>query len=256
MRGVILAAGDGTRLAPLTADRPKPLVPVLGRPLLDYTLEAFAQVGIKEIGVVVGYRERMLVEYLHSSSRYGMRVRCLLNPDYQRGNGSSIYAAREFVGSEPFVVAMADHMISFEILQRLLSTPMEGATLCVDRQAQAPPQLSDATKAWVDEKGFILRIGKTLERWNAVDVGVFLFRPTIFPLLGRLMENELRPCTVTRAVRRLIASGEGLRACDVSGCFWLDVDTPEDLAYARQALRRRVAETILELGRLCAVSLA
>lgn len=249
MRGVILAAGDGTRLAPLTADCPKPLIPVLGCPLLDYTLEAFAQAGIKEIGLVVGYRGGMLAEHLHSH-RYGMRVQCLPNPDYKRGNGSSIHAAREFVGSEPFVVAMADHLISADILEKLLSTPMGGATLCVDHQAHAPPQLDDATRVWVDEKGFILRIGKALQRWNGVDAGVFLFQPTIFPILARLMKDETRPCTVTRAVRRLIASREGLRACDISGCFWLDVDTPADLAYAQQALRRRMAEAISELDRI------
>jgi choline kinase len=244
MRGVILAAGDGTRLAPLTADRPKPLVPVLGRPLLDYTLEAFAQAGIKEIGLVVGYRGWMLAAYLRSTHRYGMRVRCLLNSDYKRGNGSSIYAAREFAGKEPFVVAMADHLISADILEKLLSATMGGATLCVDHQAHTPPQLDDATRVWVDERGFILRIGKTLDRWNGVDAGVFRFQSTIFPLLARLMADETRPCTVTRAVRRLIASQEGLRGCDISGCFWLDVDTPADLAYAQQALRRRMAEAI------------
>jgi choline kinase len=241
MRGVILAAGEGTRLASLTADCPKPLVSVLGHALLDYTLQAFAEAGFREVGLVVGYRGRMLAEYLRDH-RFGMRVRCLLNSDYKRGNGSSICAARDFAGSKPFVVAMVDHMISAEILQRLLSTPVQGAMLCVDRQAQAPPQLNDPTRVWVDEKGFILRIGKTLNHWNAVDVGVFLFRRTIFPLLADLMEDETRPCTVTRGVRRLIASGEGLRACDVSGCFWLDVDTPDDLAYARQALRRRIVK--------------
>jgi len=249
MRGVILAAGDGTRLASLTADRPKPLVPVLERPLVDYTLEAFARAGIKEIGLVVGYRGGMLAEYLRNH-RYGMQVRCLFNPDYKRGNGSSLYAAREFVRKGPFIVAMADHLISTEILQRLLSTPGKGATLCVDYWAHAPPQLNDATRVWVNAEGFILRIGKALEVWNGVDAGVFLFQSTIFPILAELMADELHPCTVTRAVRRLIASKDGLRACDVSGCFWLDVDTPADLAYARRVLRQRAAELVSERGRM------
>jgi choline kinase len=191
----------------------------------------------------------MLAEYLRDH-RYGMRIRCLLNSDYKRGNGSSIYAAREFAGGRPFVVAMADHMISSEILQRLLSTPVQGAMLCVDRQAQASPQPNDATRVWVDEKGLILRIGKTLKHWNAVDVGVFLFRRSIFPLLADLMEDETQHCTVTRGARRLIASEEGLSACDVSGCFWLDVDTPDDLAYARQALRQRMVKASSGIDRL------
>lgn len=248
MRGVILAAGDGTRLAPLTADCPKPLVPVLGRPLLDYTLEAFGQVGIREIGLVVGYRGGMLAEHLRNH-RYGMRVRCLPNPDYKRGNGSSIYAAREFAESEPFIVAMADHLISANILEKLLCAPRGSAVLCVDHQAHAPPQLDDATRVWVNEKGFILRIGKALQRWNGVDAGVFRLQPTIFPILARLMRDELRPCTVTRAVRQVIASGEGLRACDISGCFWLDVDTPADLAYARRALQHRMVKASSALDR-------
>jgi len=64
MRGVILAAGEGTRLAPLTAGRPKHLLPVLGRAMLDYTLEGFVRAGIRHIGLVVGYRGWMLAEYL------------------------------------------------------------------------------------------------------------------------------------------------------------------------------------------------
>jgi len=249
MRGVILAAGDGTRLAPLTVDRPKPLIPVMGRPLLDYTVEAFAQAGIRDIGVIIGYRGRMLAEYLHRAHCYGARVQCLLNPEYKRGNGSSIYAAREFVGDEPFIVAMADHMVSAEILQKLCSGPLEGATLCVDRQAHALPQLKDATRVWVDENGFVLRIGKTLEEWNGVDAGVFYFQPTIFPILVELMGDGEGSCTVTRAVRRLIAS-EGLRACDISGCFWLDVDTPADLAYARRALRYQMAKRASDVNQI------
>ena len=249
MRGVILAAGEGTRLAPLTVDCPKPLIPVLGRPLLDYTLEAFAEARIKEIALVVGYRGWMLAEYLREGHCHGAHVQCLPNLNYQRGNGSSIYAARDFVGGEPFVVAMADHLISSAILEELFSGLAGEATLCVDRQAYDPPQFKDATRVWVDEEGFVVRIGKTLERWNGVDAGVFLLQPTIFSILARLMKDETRPCTVTRAVRRLIAR-EGLRACDISGCFWLDVDTPADLAYARQALTRRMAEAVSELDRV------
>jgi choline kinase len=249
MRGVILAAGYGTRLAPLTTDRPKPLVPVMGRPLLDYTLDAFAQAGIEEIGLVAGYRGKMLAEHLRDH-RYGTQARCVPNPDYRRGNGSSIYAARAFVRGEPFVVAMADHLISVEIVERLLSAPMGGAMLCVDHQAHAPPQLNDATRVWVDEKRFVLHIGKGLKYWNGIDAGVFLFRATIFPILARLMGDESRPCTVTRAVRRLIASPEGLRACDISGCFWMDVDTLADLAYAQRAVRQRMAEASLDPDRV------
>ena len=64
MKGVILAAGDGTRLAPLTNKCPKPLVPVLGRPLIEYTLNSFVQVGIRDLVIVVGYRGEMIAKEL------------------------------------------------------------------------------------------------------------------------------------------------------------------------------------------------
>ena len=123
MKGVIVAAGLGLRLSPLTENCPKPLLPVQGRPLIDHTIEAFARAGFEELGIVLGHNEAMLACYLRESSNHGIAVCCLHNEQYQRGNGTSIYAARVFVGNEPFVVSMADHLISPQILSALLARP-------------------------------------------------------------------------------------------------------------------------------------
>ena len=71
MKGVILAAGAGTRLEPLTRELPKPLVSVLGRPLIDYTIEAFARAGFSRLAVVTGHNGHVLRRYLDDGSRYG-----------------------------------------------------------------------------------------------------------------------------------------------------------------------------------------
>ncbi len=236
MKGVILAAGAGTRLEPLTRELPKPLVPVLGRPLIDYTIEAFARAGFSQLAVVTGHNGNALRRYLDDGSRYGLRIRCLPNSRYSLGNATSIFASQPFVQNEPFVVAMADHMISAVILKRLLACSGSSHTLCVDRLAYAPPQINDATKVWVDELGFVTRIGKNVAQWNAVDTGVFLFAPRIFSHIAAGPQNDV--CSITRTVRRMISRGDPMRTCDVSGAFWLDVDTPEDLKYARTALHR------------------
>jgi choline kinase len=260
MKGVILAAGDGTRLAPLTLDRPKPLVPVLGRPLLDYTLDAFVAVGVTDLVLVVGYKEEMIRAWVGNGRRYGAQVTCVSNPDYELENAISLYAAREAVPDQPFILSMADHMVSSQILARLLAMGDDHDTLCIDRLARASPQLNDATRVWVvtdhhdilsprrdsirkgatarqGRVGFITRIGKEIEPWNAVDVGVFLFTPTIFAAIEELLRADQRSPNISQSVTRLIESGHGLRACDVSGAFWMDVDTLEDLRYAEQILR-------------------
>lgn len=116
MKGVILAAGDGTRLNPFTLDCPKPLARVHNRPLIAYTLEAFAQVGLNDLVMVVGYKADMVMAALGDEHRYGLRLTYVHNPDYQLRNASSVYAARPVVGDEPFILTMADHMISPDIL--------------------------------------------------------------------------------------------------------------------------------------------
>lgn len=236
MKGVILAAGDGTRLAPLTNHRPKPLVPVLGRPLIEYTIHSFGQVGIRELVIVVSYRGEMIAKEIGDGSRYGLKVSYASNPCYKGGNGTSIYAAQPFLTDDAFVLAMADHMIASPLLRGLLDRREIDDTLCVDRAAKAPPQVKDATKVWVNDAGLITRIGKDLERWNAIDTGVFLFTPRILPIVADLMQERDGRCTVTDAVRRLI-SLKGMRACDVSGAFWMDVDTVADLQYVERLLR-------------------
>jgi len=236
MKGVIVAAGLGQRLLPLTRYCPKPLLSVRRRPLIDYTIEAFARAGFEEVGVVLGYNGDVLRQYLENSTRYGIAVYCFHNGQYLYGNATSVHAAQAFVGREPFVLTMADHLISARILSTLLASPCTTHVLCVDRQIRGGPALHDATKVWLDEHGRVQRIGKELKRWHAVDVGVFLFQPRVFNYLSDLLQSSDGQYSITCLVRRMIAYGDDLYTCDVSGAFWLDVDTQDDLIYARRVL--------------------
>ena len=74
VKGVILAAGDGDRLAPLTLDKPKPLVSVLGKPMIDYTLESFAQAGIQDVAIVTGYKAELLHKHIGDGSPENRQV--------------------------------------------------------------------------------------------------------------------------------------------------------------------------------------
>ncbi len=229
MQGVILAAGDGTRLAPLTLAHPKPLVHVLGRPLLDYTIDAFVAAGVRDLVLVVGYKEKQIRNWVGNGWQHGARVTYVSNPDYELENATSLYAARNAVAGHSFVLAMADHMISPEILRALLVCEARQDTLCVDRRACRAPQLDDATRVSVDSNGYIRHIGKELTRWNAVDTGVFLFTPTIFDAIDAVRTaGNLNP-NISQSVTWLIERSGGLRACDVSGAWWTDVDTLGDL---------------------------
>lgn len=237
--GVVLAAGDGSRMRPLARRLIKPLVPIGGRPLITYTLEAFVANGIRDIILVVGYRPREVMRTLGDGSRLGARLTYVTSAHTGRSNGLSLYAAREAVGGRRFVLAMADHMVSPLLMRRLLMSRPRADTLCVDRAPPTYVTMDDATRAWVDPAGRVLSIGKRIPRWNVIDTGVFWLTEAIFHAVGAVRAaGEHRP-RVIDAVRWLIDHGSGLATCDVTGAFWIDVDTPDDLRQAELALGRR-----------------
>lgn len=238
VKGVILAAGDGDRLAPLTLDRPKPLVPVLGKPMIEYTLESFARAGVEDVTIVVGYLSHKLQKHVGDGRRFGLQVQFVYNPDYEKGNALSLYAAREAVGDSPFILAMSDHLVSQALVQRALERGGNACSLCVDYKP-LPLIVDEATKVLVDAEGRIRSIGKEISPWNGVDTGVFLLTPEVFEAIERVMD-EKGDCELSDAMTWLINQGSGLIACDVTGSFWMDVDTLQDLKLAERLLKKEV----------------
>ena len=239
MKAVILAAGDGTRLDPLTRDIPKPLVPVAGQPMVTYALQALIEAGVTELIIVVGYLGGQIRHELGETHYRGMRLTYVESPDHRDGNGLSLFAARGAIGEEPFILTMADHLVSTPLIRWLLETRLSHDVLCVDRQPPSTVELDEATRVWVDGAGRIGRIGKNLQRWNGLDTGVFWLTSAIFHGMEALVAIGARAPTLTQACCWLIECGSGLGACDVSGAFWMDVDTPADLRRAERALRAR-----------------
>lgn len=239
---VLLAAGEGRRLAPLTSHQPKPLIKLLGKPLLTHTLERLRMTGVKRVIIVTGHKQEKIekmVESLRSKSRKSdessFEVITVVNEDYERGNGDSLLCAEKFVEGG-FLLAMADHLVEPRIYLKAASH--EGLGLCVHTRLHvnglSSDQLAEATKVLI-EGGRITKIGKRLKVWNGIDVGVFSMTPLIFEALRSLeRQNTL---TLTDAVSHLIKWGKEIKALDVSGMFWCDIDTPIDLKLAEAKLR-------------------
>ena len=235
MKGVILAAGSGSRLSGYSGARPKSLLSVAGRPIIDYTLEAFANAGVTDLIVVIGHQADALKRGIGDGYRQGLRIQYVYNPGYQRGNALSLQAARPFTEDTPFLLAMADHMISTSLLVRLLEAGEPSNALAVDFTT-SPRHEEDSTRVSVGPDGLVAHIGKQLSRWNGVDAGAFRLTPAIFEALDQIIGEPESACELSQAITRMIDLGHPLQACDISGCFWQDIDTWEDLHLARQTL--------------------
>lgn len=230
---VILAAGLGSRLGSAEAGVPKPLMPVGGQPLVAHALAHAEASGCREAIVVIGYegrRVRAAIETLSTS----LTVRFVETPDATAPNGHSLLAAAAWARPR-FFLQMVDHVFGQPVLRRLDGATThddEAARLLVDRTPDAALDLDDATKVQLAGSR-ITAIGKGLATWDAIDTGVFRLTDAVFAALRAVPADE--PLTVSSAMRRLVAAGS-LRAVDIGGTPWADVDTPADHLVAERLL--------------------
>ncbi len=238
MKAVILAAGHGSRFEQYGV-RHKALLPIGGRTVIDYTLDSVSAAGITSVVLVIGHEGEVLRDALGDGSSRGLDITYVVNPEHHRGNAISVLAARQAVGADPFILAMADHMASADILCGLAGRNGPGSeslhALAVDFNP-APRHMEEGTRVSVDDVGRIVAIGKQLQNWNGIDCGVFRFTPAIFDAVEAELAGDNKQDELSHAVTRLILSGHDLHAHDVTGAFWFDVDTWEDLKMAREAI--------------------
>ena len=235
MRGVILAAGCGTRISRHNGQPHKVLLPVAGRAIIDYTLEAFGQAGVTEVALVIGHQGDAVKRWVGDGGRMGLRVDYITNPDYELGNALSLSVARSYLGGDPFLLSMGDHMVSPALLERLVEAPEAGNLLAVDF-TPAPRHVEEGTRVRVGPEGLVTHIGKGLARWDGIDAGAFRLSAAIFEAIDSLLGEESAQYELSQAVTLMLAKGHALRARDISGCFWQDVDTWEDLVLVREML--------------------
>ena len=126
LTAIILAAGVARRLAPLTEHTQKSLLPVGGRAILAWMLEALHAVGVPRAVIVVGHCADQ-VEALASTAPRGLTVECVHNPAYQKGSSLSLYCARDVMVREPTLVMDADVVFPRELLRRLVRSTAENA---------------------------------------------------------------------------------------------------------------------------------
>lgn len=230
---LILAAGNGSRLATRSGELPKPLVPLYGKPLLEHVLTGALEAGIDRFVIVVGYRGHMIQEWYKTHPFKEAEVTFVENPDYRKDNGVSVLRARDLI-HDSFLLLMSDHIFDPATASALLRQPLgeHEVLLAVDRNIEAVFDLDDATKVRLEEDR-IVEIGKNLRRYDALDTGMFLCQPSLFSWLESAMTNG--NCSLSDGLR-LMGQSRAFRGFDIGDRFWQDVDTPAALDYVRETV--------------------
>jgi choline kinase len=236
---VILMAGEGSRLRGSDNTFLKPFVPLLGRPLILYALDALIRAGIKTVDFVVGYESGRMIEQVKQFLPSDLSASFIENRDWQKQNGISLLAAAGHV-SKPFLLTMSDHLFDDAVVDRLLDASEPGfLNIAVDRKLDSIFDLEDAMKVQTCGDR-ITDIGKKLRHYDAIDTGLFVCPVQIFDYLKRAKSGSRRSdCSLADAVQ-LMADDKNVRAIDIGDAWWQDVDTPQMLKYAEKQLAERM----------------
>ena len=237
-RAVLLAAGRGTRLGALTQDRPKPMVPIAGRPVLEHILTRLHAVGFDDFILVVGYRAEVIEAYFGDGSRWGWHISYVLqaNPN---GTGAALALARDSAGGETVLASYGDILTDTanyrELVKDFAAAPC-GAVVGINSVADV-----SAGSAVYREGRRVTRVvekpppGTATSSWNLA--GASIYGPAIWPALAALRPSVRGEYELTEAIGSLIQGGTEVRACEFTG-FWSDIGTPEALREAEQHMLR------------------
>jgi bifunctional UDP-N-acetylglucosamine pyrophosphorylase/glucosamine-1-phosphate N-acetyltransferase len=226
MECVVLAAGEGKRMRPLTARRPKVMLPVANRPMMEHLVLAAKDAGITNFVFVVGYGEREVRGHFGDGKRFGVHI-SYAPQRQQMGTADALLSAQDFI-TGPFLVMNGDMILTSTDIARIIRTPT--------------PCMSTSTTDHPGDFGVVLMendIVTALEekskqpKSNTINAGAYRFTPEIFDLLERVGLSSRGELELTDALQMLIGE-QRLRAVPLSK--WMDIGYPWDLLDANAAL--------------------
>ena len=237
MIGVILAAGMAKRLRPLTDERPKCLLTVGQRTLLQRTVDGIIAAGISELVVVTGYRAQMIRDFL--TSHYpDLTIHFIDNPDYARNNNIfSLWLTRPYTEGRDFLLLDSDILFDPQIIPAVLSA--EGSALALNRHELGEEEI----KVIVDDQNRVVEISKVCSIEQAIGESVGIekmeadYSAALFRELEQMIEGEgLIDIFYERAFERLIPQGHTFTVVDTTRYFSIELDTVEDFENAKKLI--------------------
>ena len=230
MKGIILHAGHGTRLRPLTHTGPKQLLPIANKPMSQYALEDLRDAGITEIAVVVGGAHSGRVrEYYGDGSKFGVSI-TYVEQDSPRGIAHAVGLCRGFVGADRFVVYLGDNILRAGLrpyVEKFEGGPDAQILLC---RVEDPSRFGIA---FLGPDGIERIAEKPADSSSDLAViGVYLLTPSVFGIIEKLRPSGRGELEITDALQGILENGK-LEHGFVDG-WWKDTGTPEDVIDANR----------------------
>jgi glucose-1-phosphate thymidylyltransferase len=233
MKGLILSGGKGTRLRPLTYTSAKQLVPVANKPVLFYGIEAMAEAGLGEIGIVVGDTHAEIRAAVGDGSRWGVRV-TYIPQDAPLGLAHAVKISQPFLQEEPFVMYLGDNLLNRGIVGLVQEFARDKPAAQILLTRVPDPQMFGV--AQLDNGRVVRLVEKPTEPIGDLAlVGVYMFSPQIFESVKRIKPSFRNELEITDAIQDLIDRGLTVKPHIVEG-WWKDTGKLEDMLEANRLI--------------------
>lgn len=243
MKAIVLSAGQGKRLLPLTAEMPKCLLPVSDEAnVLEIQLRALARCGVEDATVVIGFGAERVERFLASTPIPGLTVKTQWNPFYAHSDNLATCWLTRHEMVDDFVLLNGDTIFEDRVLRRVLGGPPASVTVTIDHKNEYD---GDDMKVSIDETGRLLAIGKTLkpEMVNGESIGMLCFRGAGPKLFRDALERTMRRPDALKAwylsVVNELAQEVAVDTASVRGFWWREIDSPDDLDEAQRSFGMR-----------------
>ncbi len=231
MQCVVLAAGEGKRMRPLTAKRPKVMLPLANRPMMEHLVTAAQEAGITDFVFVVGYGEREIRRHFGDGSRFGISI-SYTPQRHQHGTADALKAARDYL-SGPFILLNGDMIVKSGDIGAMCGkkAPCMGVFTTDHPQDYGVVVVEDGIVTALDEKS-------KKPKSRLINAGIYLFDPGIFDYVDAVIPSPRGELELTDALTGYI--GQGILATHTLS-YWLDVGHPWDMLDANAALLSQLA---------------
>jgi len=231
---VIVAGGLGIRLEEVHKVIPKTLLEVGGKTILDRivaTIEDSTK-GDYRLLIAAGYYYKDLKNYVKQAIGDYSKVSVVEAKNWKEGNASTLLAVKDMIENENFILQMSDHLFTPETYKGCLKpTAISPPFVCGQPRTDGIPEyldLDDATKILSDDSFRIIEIGKEIEEWNMIDMGVFRLTKEAFSIIASLPKNQ-------KSLSQYVMKWRSKHDFFVNPqprAIWKDIDTPKDLHWA------------------------
>lgn len=238
-KGLLLCAGMGSRLRPITYTSAKHVLPVANKPLIHYTIEMLKEAGIDRIGIVVSVNKHDFLRDVGDGSRWGLTISYIVQ-DNPLGTAHAVQVARTWAGDDPFVMVLGDIMVENGIASMLTrhEAVMPAATVVL-HPTDNPRQFGIAEI----EDGRVVGLEEKPEhpKSNLAVAGIYIFDARIFDAIATIKPSPRGELELPDALRVLINRGDRVEPFMLTG-WWKDTGRPEDLIDLNRLLLERIPE--------------